>query len=464
MTGGGDSKRFDEEPGVGAYFLQVFVMKKLIANWNNYPAVEAREISFDHDKEIALKLTQSAIPHGNGRCYGDASLSGEVVNTLRYDKILAFDEVKGVICCQSGILLSDLLTVIVPRGWFLPVTPGTKFITVGGAVASDVHGKNHHVDGSFSRHVRSMTVLTGTGQIITCSPDTYSDLFWATCGGMGLTGIILQIEFALKRISTAYIRQKQIKARNLDEVMELFETHGNATYSVAWIDCLKGGRDFGRSILILGEHATTDEVQTTKVLMPREKALFTVPFYFPSFVLNGFSVRLFNALYYAKNYRKDMDSVVHYDGFYYPLDSVLQWNRIYGKRGFVQYQFVLPLESSKQGLIDILTRINKHGAGSFLAVLKLFGHQDDLISFPMRGYTLALDFPIQPGLFEFLDELDVIVADYGGRIYLSKDARMKKEIFWRTYPHAPTFKEILSKYDPDNRFVSRLAQRLTLKP
>ena len=439
-------------------------MKKLITNWNNYPVVEAREISFDYEKEIALKLAPSSIPHGNGRCYGDASLSAEVVNTLRYDKILAFDEVNGVITCQSGLLLSDLLQIIVPRGWFLPVTPGTKFITVGGAVASDVHGKNHHVDGSFSRHVVSMSVLTGTAETFVCSPSANPELFWATCGGMGLTGIILDVKFCLKRVNTAYIRQKQIKARNLHEIMGLFEENVDATYSVAWIDCLKRGKNFGRSILILGEHATTDEVRTDKVLLPKEKALVTVPFNFPSFVLNGFTVKLFNALYYAKNYKRVMGSVVHYDGFYYPLDSILSWNKIYGIKGFVQYQFVLPLAASTEGLVDIMTRISRRGTGSFLAVLKLFGEQDDLISFPMRGYTLALDFPIRHGLFEFLDELDKVVADYGGRIYLSKDARMKSEIFWKTYPHAQEFKDILQKYDPENRFVSQLSQRLTLKP
>jgi decaprenylphospho-beta-D-ribofuranose 2-oxidase len=439
-------------------------MKKLISNWNNYPLVEASEISFDHGKEIAGKLAQTSIAHGNGRCYGDASLSAEVVNTLRYDKILAFDEVNGVITCQSGLLLSDLLQITVPGGWFLPVTPGTKFITVGGAVASDVHGKNHHVDGSFSRHIVSMSVLTGTGETFVCSPTTHSELFWATCGGMGLTGIILDVKFRLKRINTAFIRQKQIRAGSLDEIMHLFGENNGYTYSVAWIDCLKSGKHFGRSILILGEHAPVDEVKTDRILMPKQKALFTVPFYFPSFVLNGFSVKIFNALYYARNYKRTMDSVVHYDGFFYPLDSILSWNKIYGKKGFVQYQFVLPLESSRDGLTDILARINRRGTGSFLAVLKLFGDQDNLISFPMKGYTLALDFPIRPGLFEFLDELDRIVADYGGRIYLSKDARMKNEIFWRTYPYAREFKEILTRYDPENRFVSRLSQRLTLKP
>jgi decaprenylphospho-beta-D-ribofuranose 2-oxidase len=438
-------------------------MKKPISNWNNYPVVEAKEISFDYPKDLTSKLAQSSIPHGNGRCYGDASLSDDVINTLRYDKILALDEQHGTITCQSGILLSDLLQVIVPRGWFLPVTPGTKFITVGGAVASDVHGKNHHVDGAFSNQIVTMSVLTGTGETIVCSKTNHSDLFWATCGGMGLTGIVLEVTFRLKRIQSSHIRQKQIKAANLDEVMALFDQNTDSTYSVAWIDCLKTGDHFGRSILMLGEHAGTDETPTEHKLLAKEKSLLTVPFHFPSFVLNGYSVKLFNALFYAKNYRRELNSVVHYDGFFYPLDSILEWNKIYGKKGFVQYQFVLPIENSKKGLVDILKRINKMGMGSFLAVLKLFGDQDNLISFPMKGYTLALDFPIKKGLFEFLDELDQVVADYGGRIYLSKDARMKKEIFWKTYPHATEFQQILKKYDPDYKFNSLLSKRLMLK-
>ncbi len=439
-------------------------MKKFLTNWNNYPIVEAKEISFDYDGELVGKLTNPSIAHGNGRCYGDASLYSDVVNTLRFDKLLSFDDKHGIITCQSGTLLSDILQVIVPRGWFLPVTPGTKFITVGGAVASDVHGKNHHVDGSFSNHIISMNVLTGAGQIIKCSKAFNSDLFWATCGGMGLTGIILEVAFRLKHIHSSYIRQKQIKAENLDEVMDLFDQNTESTYSVAWIDCLKSGNGFGRSILMLGEHAGTDETQAKEKLTAKDKSLMTVPFHFPSFVLNGMSVKIFNALFYAKNIKKEINTVVHYDPYFYPLDSILSWNKIYGKKGFVQYQFVLPLAVSKAGLKDILTRISKRGMGSFLAVLKLFGEQDNLISFPMRGYTLALDFSIQDGLFIFLDELDKMVADYGGRIYLSKDARMSKEIFWRTYPHAEEFKQIVQKYDPNNQFVSHLSQRLMLKP
>jgi decaprenylphospho-beta-D-ribofuranose 2-oxidase len=440
-------------------------MKKLITNWNRYPVVEADEISFDYHKDLMIKLNNTSIAHGNGRCYGDASIYSSVINTLQFDKILSFDIQQGIITCQSGVLLSDILKVIVPTGWFLPVTPGTKFITAGGAVASDVHGKNHHVDGSFSRHILSLAVFTGTGQIMLCNASTNCDLFWATCGGMGLTGIILEITFSLKKIETSYIRQKQIKAENLDEVMVLFEEYNSDfTYSVAWIDCLKKGKNFGRSILMLGDHASREEIPSAKKqLTTKEKALFSVPFNFPSFVLNELSVKTFNALYYFKNRHKIIEKTIHYDGFFYPLDSILHWNRIYGRRGFVQYQFVLPLHASKEGMQDILTRINRKGMGSFLAVLKLFGEQDDLISFPMEGYTLALDFPMRKGLFEFLDELDEIVAGYGGRIYLSKDARMKKEIFWITYKNALTFKEIIKRFDPQNQFNSNLSKRLMLK-
>jgi FAD/FMN-containing dehydrogenase len=357
-----------------------------------------------------------------------------------------------------------VLDVIVPKGWFLPVTPGTKFITVGGAVASDVHGKNHHVDGAFSAHVLEMDVITGTGETVTCSPAKNTDLFWATCGGMGLTGIIIRIVFDLKKIETAYIKQKQVKARNLEELLQLFDTYSHYTYSVAWIDCLKKGADFGRSILMLGEHARLAELPEKKKAAPLKlpaKKQITFPFNLPSFVLNEYTVKAFNFLYYGKNFKKEINNIVSYEPFFYPLDAILHWNRGYGKRGFVQYQFVLPLES-KQGLIAILNKISDAGLGSFLAVLKVFGKQDDLISFPMEGYTLALDFPVRNGLFEFLDELDEIVLQYNGRLYLSKDARMKPDTFWQSYPKAKEFLDIVKKYNPGFKVASILARRLNL--
>jgi hypothetical protein len=442
------------------------MMKKIIANWGNYPVVETDEKSFSQTEQLSdiLVNNEGLIARGNGRCYGDASLSKNTISTLHYDKILSFDAEQGIFECQSGITLDKVLEVIVPKGWFLPVTPGTKFITVGGAVASDVHGKNHHVDGSFSAHIVDMDVLLANRQTLTCSSQFNSDLFWATCGGMGLTGIITRVKFNLKKIETSYIKQKQIKAKNLEEIIELFEKYKHYTYSVAWIDCLKKGKNFGRSILILGEHANLDGLDKKKkkdpLKLPKKKQI-NFPFTLPSFILNQLTVKAFNFFFYGKNLKKEINNIVSYEPFFYPLDAVLHWNRGYGKKGFVQYQFVLPLES-KQGLIKILKRISDEGLGSFLAVLKVFGKQNDLISFPKEGYTLALDFPVRKNLFRFLDELDEIVLSYGGRLYLSKDARMKPEIFWRGYRNAQEFHDIVKKYNPGFKINSMQALRLNI--
>jgi len=442
------------------------MMKKTVANWGNYPVIETDERSFSFAEQLNETLLNQGeiIARGNGRCYGDASLAKHIISTLKYDKVLCFDTTAGIFECQSGLTLDKILEIIVPKGWFLPVTPGTKFITIGGAVASDVHGKNHHVDGSFSNHIVDMDVLLANGDSLTCSPTLNSDLFWATCGGMGLTGIITRAKFNLKKIESSYIRQKQIKAKNLEEIIQLFEEYKHYTYSVAWIDCLKKGESFGRSILILGEHAKVNELNGKKrddpLRLPRKKQI-TFPFTLPSFVLNQSTVKAFNFLFYGKNLKREIDNIVSYEPFFYPLDAILHWNRGYGKKGFVQYQFVLPLEN-KKGLVEILQRISNEGLGSFLAVLKVFGKQDDLISFPKEGYTLALDFPVRKGLFAFLDELDKIVLQYGGRIYLSKDARMQPDIFWNGYPNAQQFVSTLKKYNPTFKINSLQARRLNI--
>ena len=441
-------------------------MKQKIANWGNYPVMESDVKSFsfvDQLKEL-MKRTDHFIPRGNGRCYGDASLAEKTVSTLRYHRILSFDAENGIFECQSGLTLDKILEVIVPKGWFLPVTPGTKFITVGGAVGSDVHGKNHHVEGSFSNHIVEMDVMIADGSILTCSPLDHTDLFNATCGGMGLTGMITRVKFRLKKIETSYIRQKQIKAKNLDELISLFEEYKDYTYSMAWIDCLTKGKQFGRGILIVGEHAKLEELSEKRKKRPLKvsgKPKISFPFNMPSWLLNTFTIKAFNFFVYGKNLKKEINNVVPYEPFFYPLDMILHWNRGYGKKGFVQYQFVLPL-SSKQGLVDILKRISDKGLGSFLAVLKVFGKQDSLISFPDEGYTLALDFPVRKGLFKFLDELDEIVLQFGGRLYMSKDARMKPEVLYKGYPGLEEFKSIVRKYNPSAKLSSLQSERLLL--
>jgi FAD/FMN-containing dehydrogenase len=441
-------------------------MKKRIANWGNYPSIESEERSFSFIEELQAMVagTWGYIPRGNGRCYGDASLGEQTFSTLRFDKILSFDTAGGVFECQSGITLDQVLEVIVPKGWFLPVTPGTKFITVGGALASDVHGKNHHLDGSFSNHVLEIEILLSSGESLICTRTQYPELFEATCGGMGLTGIITRVKFTLKKIETSFIRQKQVKAANLEEIIRLFDTYHGYTYSVAWIDCLKKGKQFGRSILLLGEHATLndlDEKQKKDPLRLPAKRQIPFPFYMPGWILNPLSVKAFNFLYYSKNLKKEINNIVPYEGFFYPLDAALHWNRMYGRKGFVQYQFVLPLDAHK-GLVEILRRISDKGLGSFLAVLKVFGKQESMISFPKEGYTLALDFPVRPGLLAFLDELDRIVLAHGGRLYMSKDARMKPEVLEAGYPELPRFREVLQKYNPGNTIRSIQSDRLLL--
>lgn len=441
-------------------------MKKDIANWGNYPVMESDEQNFTMLDDMVRYVANAKdfIPRGNGRCYGDASLAGNTVCTVKFDKILSFDADSGLFECQSGITLDQVLEVVVPKGWFLPVTPGTKFITIGGAIASDVHGKNHHVDGCFSHHVEEMDLLLADGSLITCGPGLHTDLFEATCGGMGLTGVITRIKFRLKKIETSYIRQKQVKASNLEEVIQLFEKYKDYTYSVAWIDCLKKGKGFGRSILILGEHATLSDLdakQKAEPLQLPKKKQITFPFNLPSWILNSFTVKAFNFLYYGKNFKKEINNTVSYEPFFYPLDAILHWNRGYGKKGFIQYQFVVPMDA-KQGLIEILQRISDKGLGSFLAVLKIFGRQDSLIGFPMEGYTLALDIPVRKGLFETLDELDNIVLKYGGRLYMSKDARMKPDVLKAGYKHLPQFLSIVRKYDPDGKIRSAQSERLGL--
>jgi decaprenylphospho-beta-D-ribofuranose 2-oxidase len=441
-------------------------MKKKIANWGNYPVIESDEKSFSFQDQLlqTLKETNQFIPRGNGRCYGDASLASETISTLKFDKVLQFDPNNGIFECESGLTLDKILEIIVPKGWFLPVTPGTKFITVGGAVGSDVHGKNHHVDGSFSNHIVSMQILLSDGTMVTCTPSQNPDLYQATCGGMGLTGVITTVAFRLKKIETSYIRQKQLKAENLEEVIKMFEEYKHYTYSVAWIDCLKKGKNFGRSILILGEHALLKDLDESKakepLKLPKKKQI-TFPFNLPSWVLNTFTVKMFNFLYYGKNFRKEINNIVSYEPFFYPLDAILHWNRGYGKKGFVQYQFVLPL-SAGAGLVEILTKISDKGLGSFLAVLKVFGKQDDLISFPSEGYTLALDFPVRTGLLQFLDELDQVVLKYGGRLYMSKDARMKPEVLKAGYSRLDEFRAIVKKYNPSGKISSIQSRRLML--
>jgi FAD/FMN-containing dehydrogenase len=406
-----------------------------VTNWGNFPVVEKEirsEDSFKKIKEFVLNHNE-VIARGNGRCYGDASLGENIFSSKKLNKFISFDRLNGIIECESGVLLSEVLEISVPQGYFLYVTPGTKFISVGGAIASDVHGKNHHAEGCFSEYVTEFKLMTENGDIIICSREENSDKFWATIGGMGLTGIILSAKFKLKNIETVYIRQESIKADNLDEIFRLFEESESWTYTVAWIDCLQKGKNIGRSILMRGEHAYRHELSGNDAKSPlvlKKKFSPTVPFYFPSFVLNSLTVKLFNLLYYKKQAKKELKNFTDYETFFYPLDAINDWNKIYGKSGFIQYQMVIPKERGKEGMKKILETIANSGNGSFLAVLKLFGksNPEAYNSFPFEGYTLALDFKVNSKLKKLVDQLDQIVQEFGGRIYLTKDSMSRSSL------------------------------------
>ncbi|MBI4534033.1 MAG: FAD-binding oxidoreductase, partial [Candidatus Melainabacteria bacterium] len=334
--------------------------------------------------------------------------------------------------------------------------------------ACDVHGKNHHRDGGFSSCVKRLRIALASGEIVECSAEAYSDLFWATVGGMGLTGAIVDVEFSLRPIETSFIKLHSIKSANLNETMALFDEHeSNYQYSVAWLDCLATGSKLGRSILMLGNHACLSDLSTKQKINPlnvTSRRTMTVPFDLPNGLLNRQSISLFNSLYYAHHTSKHMHVVVDYDSFFYPLDGILEWNRLYGNKGFVQYQCVFPESESRQALESMLYLSSKCGWGSFLAVLKRFGPQEGLLSFPMSGYTITLDMPIRPGLMEFLNELDGIVLKHGGRVYLAKDARLTPGVFREMYPKLTRWLAVKSAVDPLNMFSSTMSERLQICP
>jgi len=445
-----------------------------LTGWGRYPV---RSCTLQRPEKIADLTASLSLPipslllRGWGRSYGDAALnpSGQTILTERLNRMIAFDEQTGILRCEAGVTFEDLLRVFVPRGWFPSVTPGTKFVTMGGAIAFDVHGKNHHVDGSFARHVRSFNLVLASGETITCSRTENSDCFWATVGGMGLTGMITEVEITLRRIPTAYIQGHHIKAKNIEEAIALFERYeSDYQYSVAWIDCLASGAALGRSILMLGNHAQVADLspnqrsQPLAVQPPRRFQVFFDP---PNTLLNHTTVSLFNSLYFNRQRSREVHKMIDYDTFFYPLDFLWDWNRLYGKRGFVQYQCVIPQAVSREALTEMLTLYSQKGWGSFLAVLKRLGEQaSGWLSFPMAGYTLALDMPIQPGLWEFLAQLDDLVVRYGGRVYLAKDACLSAAAFRAMYPDFPQWLAVKSAIDPDNRFTSALAERLEIRP
>ena len=438
-----------------------------LSGWGRFPVAECNVVRPRSESELLAALTQApVIPRGMGRAYGDSALNTHAtVIMTAFRHMLSFNVQTGVLVAEAGVTLGDIIHVFLPRGWFPSVTPGTKLVTLGGAVAADVHGKNHHRHGSFGAFVEWLDVVCKDGAIRRCSREENADLFAWTIGGMGLTGVILRVAIRLQRVESGWISQRSIPARNLAAAMQAFEENAQATYSVAWIDCLAKGAELGRSIVLLGEHAAVGELDERKRAAPFStpaRRKLTTPFDAPAWALNQWSVRAFNSLYWMKGSRAARQTLVDWDSYFYPLDSIHEWNRIYGRRGFAQFQCVLPLASSRAGLEELLGAISASGQGSFLAVLKRMGPQDSRFSFPMEGYTLALDFPAHPKALAIMERLDAITLAHGGRFYLAKDSRMSRATFERSDARVEDFRAMRAGGNFEHAYNSLQSERLGL--
>jgi FAD/FMN-containing dehydrogenase len=409
------------------------------------------------------------IARGLGRSYGDASLNagGKVLGVTKLDRYLGFDEATGTLTCESGVSLEDILRDFAPRGWFPMITPGTKFVTIGGCIANDIHGKAHHAQGSFSVCVDSMTVLLASGDVIVASREENADLFWATFGGMGLLGVVLTATLRLRKIETTYFRQRAILARDLEGMLAALDENDHVfPYSVASLDVFATGAHLGRGVLVVGDHARRDELPPRLAADPLRVSgppRLGVPFDLPEVTLNRASIRLVNAV--IQRIQAHTAPVGHYEGFVYPLDKLAHWNRGYGRRGFTQYQFVIPFEDGLRKMREILTAIMSSGELPFLNVLKRMGKESGgILSFPREGYTFAIDFPIRRDTVALLRRLDAMVLDAGGRVYLGKDSYLEAATFRAMYPGVDRWLEAKAKYDPHGVFVSDLGRRVGLVP
>ncbi|APR76785.1 putative oxidoreductase [Minicystis rosea] len=432
-----------------------------LSGWGRLRAKGRQIVSEDleHASEGAV------LCRGLGRSYGDSAIPPPsrpvVLTTTLADRILTFDPTTGVLRAEAGMSIAQLNQRLLPYGFFVPVTPGTQFVTLGGAVAADVHGKNHHVDGCFGEHVRGLRMRLADGEIVSTSPAELPDLFWATVGGMGLTGHILEVELALRRVRSSWIRQHTERIDDIDAFVDALRRAARTSpFTVGWIDCLSRGAAMGRGILIAGDWADpADAPDLARDAGPLGR--IDLPIELPGFFLSRPVVRAFNAAYYWKHLPRTRSGIAHWETFFYPLDRIRHWNRMYGPRGFTQYQCVLPEKagpSAVRRLLDVLTR---RGGASFLCVIKDCGPEGHgLLSFPMQGTSIAFDIPMRDDTQALVDALNERVIAEGGRIYLAKDSFTRPEHFRAMDPRLSRFLEVRRRWDPEGRIKSAQSVRL----
>jgi len=428
-------------------------------SWGRYPKVHQNHLQITQRPMTFPSTVGKLLPRGNGRSYGDSCLipNGTLLHMRGVDRFISFDASTGRLCCEAGVTLAEIIDLVLPQGWFLPVTPGTRFVTVAGAIANDVHGKNHHFTGTFGHYVKAFELLRSDGSQLLCTSDNLQDgWFSATVGGLGLTGLITWAEIQLRRVASPYLETENIRFGSLEEFFSI-SSASSATheYSVAWIDCLSTGRSRGRGHFTRADHSTASIDERPRDCVTDKN----IPFIPPFSLVNKFTLRPFNTLYFWRQRASHKRFVSHLLPFFYPLDGIRNWNRMYGPDGFLQYQCVLPPTTARDGVDALLEEISRSGSGSFLAVLKEFGNivSRGMLSFPRPGTTLALDFPNNgQGVMRLLDRLDRIVDEAGGALYPAKDARMSAASFQRAYVRWQEFSQYL-----DPRFSSGFWRRVT---
>jgi len=437
----------------------------LRSGWGRFRPAETRVARARSEADVAAALASGPmIARGNGRAYGDSAVSPGLTLEMRaMDRMLSFDEGRGILVAEAGVLLADIIESFLPRGWFPAVTPGTRFVTLGGAIAADVHGKNHHLDGSFGTFVDWVDVMGADGRVTRA--EAGSELFDWTLGGMGLTGVILRAALRLRPVDTAWIVQDIRATQTLDATLDMMDATLHAPYSVAWLDCVTTGPMLGRGLVMLGHHAEVPDLPPSQrgrpFWTPRKRSL-RLPIDLPAAALNPVTRRAFNAAYYWNGRRRPGPRLVDWASYFYPLDAILDWNRGYGRGGFLQFQCALPQDSARAGLHTLLSAIARSGEGSVLSVLKRFGPQSGRFSFPLPGYTLALDFPANDRSLKLMETLDQITLDHGGRFYLAKDARLPRAVLEASDDRVPAFRAMRAATGAAGRFVSVQSERLGL--
>ena len=447
-------------------------VRRTLAGWGRTAPSVADVYAPAGDDDVAGVVkdagARGVLARGLGRSYGDSAQNGggAVLDMTSLGRILSIDVPTGLVTVESGVSLDALVTVLLPLGLFVPVLPGTRQVTVGGAIAADIHGKNHHVKGSFGNHVVSLDLLTADGAVRTLTPESEPRLFWATVGGMGLTGVVLRATIRATPVETAFFAVDTERTRDLDDLMARLQANDDEyTYSVAWIDLAARGNSLGRAVLTRGWSATRDQLPKKLRNRPYQfapKSLFTAPDVFPPGLLNKATVSAFNEAYYRRAPKDQRGAIQGIGQFFHPLDIAKDWNRIYGPRGFLQYQFVVPF-GEEEAMRRAVEKLAASGTASFLAVLKRFGPGNaGLLSFPSPGWTLALDIPVTPTLGRLLDEMDDLVLGAGGRLYLAKDSRATAEAISRMYPRIDAWRAVRAEVDPRGVFTSDQARRLSL--